>query len=324
MFVIEVGIAMPEEKFLTFEEFYNLIENQKYRSCYEKLVNRAKERTLEGYSERHHIIPRCLKGNNEEENLVYLTAREHYIAHQILVILFPKVYRLAYAAQLMTVDALGNRVDNRMYGWLRERLSEAQKNRVYSEETRRNMSNGQKNRILTLEQKERMMIGLRKGWETPITSEQRAKMSASMKGRKLSPEHIEKMRIINTGRKASEETRAKMRGRVCSEETRAKQIVSATGRKHTEESKAKIAENNIRRGVSKETKAKMSEVHRNMSDERKVKIGAAGKISRQREKELGLGMYSKESIAKRSASIKASWALRKSIFIESEISYDIC
>jgi hypothetical protein len=37
-----------------------------------------------GYAEKHHIIPRALGGSNHPSNLVYLTAREHFIAHLLL------------------------------------------------------------------------------------------------------------------------------------------------------------------------------------------------------------------------------------------------
>ena len=37
------------------------------------------------YKERHHITPKCLGGTNDEENLIDLYAREHYIAHKLLV-----------------------------------------------------------------------------------------------------------------------------------------------------------------------------------------------------------------------------------------------
>ena len=40
--------------------------------------------TMEGYLETRHIIPKCLGGTNDPENLIQLTAREHYIAHWLL------------------------------------------------------------------------------------------------------------------------------------------------------------------------------------------------------------------------------------------------
>lgn len=37
------------------------------------------------YYELHHIIPRSMGGNNKKQNLVLLTAREHYVCHLLLV-----------------------------------------------------------------------------------------------------------------------------------------------------------------------------------------------------------------------------------------------
>jgi hypothetical protein len=43
------------------------------------------------YYELHHILPRSLGGSNTQENLVLLTAREHYIAHLLLYNIYKKV-----------------------------------------------------------------------------------------------------------------------------------------------------------------------------------------------------------------------------------------
>ena len=51
-----------------------------YEAHYERLIERGRLRGQRiGYMERHHIVPRCLGGKDEEENLVWLTAREHYV-----------------------------------------------------------------------------------------------------------------------------------------------------------------------------------------------------------------------------------------------------
>ena len=50
-----------------------------YYDYIEYLKNLGK-RNLE-YSEKHHIIPRCLGGTNDKDNLIELTAREHCLAH---------------------------------------------------------------------------------------------------------------------------------------------------------------------------------------------------------------------------------------------------
>lgn len=58
---------------------------------YNALMARAAERTIVGYSERHHILPKCMGGTNAKENLVRLTAKEHFIAHKLLVRMHPEV-----------------------------------------------------------------------------------------------------------------------------------------------------------------------------------------------------------------------------------------
>jgi len=58
--------------------------NNKYTSWYNSLINNAKNRIIDGYTEKHHIIPSSLGGNNDADNLVKLTAREHFICHLLL------------------------------------------------------------------------------------------------------------------------------------------------------------------------------------------------------------------------------------------------
>ena len=54
------------------------LEN-KYKKWYENIVNSAKIRNTIGYAEIHHIIPKSLGGSNSIDNLVTLTAREHFV-----------------------------------------------------------------------------------------------------------------------------------------------------------------------------------------------------------------------------------------------------
>lgn len=46
------------------------------------------------YGEEHHIIPRSLGGSNDKNNLVRLTAREHYICHFLLYKIFKQRYSI--------------------------------------------------------------------------------------------------------------------------------------------------------------------------------------------------------------------------------------
>jgi hypothetical protein len=70
------------------------IEN-KYSKCYYSIVNRAKSRIIDSniYTEKHHIIPKSVGGTNLKENLVKLTAREHFICHLLLPKMLVGSYR---------------------------------------------------------------------------------------------------------------------------------------------------------------------------------------------------------------------------------------
>ena len=92
-----------------------------YKKHYDLLIERAKSRKQNGYVEYHHIVPRCLGGSDNTENLVALTPEEHYVAHQLLVKIYPKNFSLIKAATMM----IPNRPSNKLYGWLRRKLSEA-------------------------------------------------------------------------------------------------------------------------------------------------------------------------------------------------------
>jgi hypothetical protein len=107
-----------------------------YKKHYHLLIERAKSRVVdqELVTERHHIIPRCLGGNDDNDNLVKLTPEEHFFAHQLLVKIHPNEPKLVYAANMMTVGSKNNkRSNNKTYGWLRKKYIKACKLRKGSD-----------------------------------------------------------------------------------------------------------------------------------------------------------------------------------------------
>ena len=72
-----------------------------YNKIYNDLVSRAKTRVLNCYKERHHVIPRCMGGTDDKDNLVDLTAREHFIAHWLLTKMHPDNNGLHFAHWMM-------------------------------------------------------------------------------------------------------------------------------------------------------------------------------------------------------------------------------
>ena len=160
-----------------------------YAKHYYTLIERARGRIVVGYSERHHILPRCMGGSNDLDNLVYLTGAEHFVAHQLLVKLYPSVRGLIFALNRMAQHCNNNKV----YEWIKKRLAREAKNqqghwlgKTMPESVRAKMS--------------ATRIGMRR------SDEARAKMSLKMrgnqnaKGKKLPPRTAEHCKKISMGK----------------------------------------------------------------------------------------------------------------------------
>lgn len=65
---------------------------------------------IKGY-EQHHIIPICMGGNDDGDNIVYLTTVEHLMAHILLFREHPNNYGVAKAV-IMMLDAREDIIDN--------------------------------------------------------------------------------------------------------------------------------------------------------------------------------------------------------------------
>ncbi len=88
-----------------------------YIKHYMLLIEKATNRQLNEYVEEHHVVPKCIGGKDEEDNIVKLTPEEHYVAHQLLVKMYPNNDELVFAAAMM----VANRPGNKLYGWLRRK-----------------------------------------------------------------------------------------------------------------------------------------------------------------------------------------------------------
>mgnify|MGYP003661443517 CR=1 FL=1 len=165
-----------------------------YQLVHNQIIKKAKQRISEGYTEKHHIIPKCLGGTDSEENLVKLTAKEHFIVHKLLVEIYPNEDGLKTAVFFMatTKNAMGRsyRVGCNEYQRLREsnakrmskKLKQHWQDPVYaakasagiragaqsrppkSEEARKNIGLVAKGRIDTEEARKNKSIAAKKRW----------------------------------------------------------------------------------------------------------------------------------------------------------------
>lgn len=167
-----------------------------YKKIYNDIMIRSKNRVIDGYTEKHHIIPKCIGGTNHKSNIAILTPSEHFIAHQLLVKIYPDNGKIIYAARCMaTMSNNGSRVNNKLFGWIREKYSREISKKFsgvkFSEERLNAMSNLMKSRNLT---KERNPF-----YGKTHTPEVREKIKKARTGIKLSDEHKKKISIHMTG-----------------------------------------------------------------------------------------------------------------------------
>lgn len=176
-----------------------------YLKIYQSLIERARQRSIDVYTELHHIIPRCMGGSDEPDNLVRLTPEEHYVAHQLLVRIYPGNPKLVYAATAMTFSRDGSRSNNKLFGWIRRKMaaaaSERERGKVHSRETvaKRAASNRGKRR--SEETKRRIS---EKAIGRVISDEQRKIISQSNKERDVSTETRQRMSHAHKGRVKSQ------------------------------------------------------------------------------------------------------------------------
>ena len=174
-----------------------------YRKVYTTLVTKAKGegRTKEtGTYEAHHILPRSFGGlgdcrNHNHPNIVLLTPREHYLAHLLLVAIYPDSSAMKKALwNMCNVNPTGCRykVGARMYNYIRTEYIQTclgENNhffgRKHSEETKKKIGAASVGRQANLGKRH--------------TDQAKEKISQARLGTTMKPEVVEKIKASLTG-----------------------------------------------------------------------------------------------------------------------------
>lgn len=199
--------------------------NNKYKNWYYEIIANAKLRPLQsGYTENHHITPLSLGGSNNSENLITLTAREHFICHMLLTKFTSgsEKHKMIYAANMMLRMSRPYQhryvPKSKIYEMLKREFGSMHllnlTGRKLTNEHKANISAACKGRVVSLE-----TIDKRRKASTGLirTAEQRERMSKAQKGRpkKIYTEEqknqiSEKISLANKGKPKSVETRKKL------------------------------------------------------------------------------------------------------------------
>jgi len=179
-----------------------------YKKIYESIIHRGKNRKLNTYKEKHHIIPKCMGGSDDDTNLVELTAKEHFICHLLLCEIYPNENTLKSARWAMT--CLKSKNHNRKYivsssqydriknemallkkgvkrsDEVKEKISNFRKGITHSEETKKKISDKMKNRVQSEEHKLNQSLS-KKGqipWNKGIHISEETKIKISLSRKK--------------------------------------------------------------------------------------------------------------------------------------------
>jgi hypothetical protein len=204
----------------------------KYTQWYTNITDRAKNRHLETYTESHHIVPRSLGGGDETDNLVNLTAREHFVCHWLLVKMTTgqEHHKMLNALRMMRAEKQGQqryntKITARVYENIKQEYAKLQS------ETFKGKGNGFYGKTHTPEAREKIR---QKNLGNKLTPEQHARLVANTTGKKKPPiteEHRAKLSVAKQGENNN------MWGKTQSEDTRKKIGDKLRGRKQTEEEK---------------------------------------------------------------------------------------
>lgn len=186
-----------------------MIQSQHHYNRYTRFIGSLHGQSVDGYAEVHHIVPRSLGGSDDADNLIRLTARQHYVAHWML----SRALGGSAARAFFMMSNFGRygKVNSTTYGIARQEYAE----------------------LASVQMKGRIM--------PPVSNETREKQRQAKLGKKLTPEHIEKVRQTRIGKKMPPEFGKKV--------SQAKQGIATRGSgwSHSEETLAKMAASNRNR-----------------------------------------------------------------------------
>lgn len=163
----------------------------KYTRIYNNIIERAKSRTISGYIEKHHIIPKSLGGDDSKDNIVELTSKEHFICHRLL----PKMLegeekrKMTFALKIMTSDrhSLRYKPNSRTFEYVRKLARQAQIGVPLSEERRKKISESNMGKEQSEETKQKRAESLR-GKKRTAEQKQRQSEAAKRRWAKKDPE----------------------------------------------------------------------------------------------------------------------------------------
>ena len=165
---------------------------------------------------KHHIIPKCIGGQDDESNYVLLTYREHVFAHRLLTRIYPTEGGLALALIMMTTISTiekGTIINSKELNELDKLSREHRKLKatgIHPNEKTREKQRLAKLGTKATEKTKKLLSKIRTGHK--VSEETRKKLSKSKMGYVPTEEHRRNVGLAKLGTKMSPETKNKISG----------------------------------------------------------------------------------------------------------------
>lgn len=205
----------------TYDEFINDI-----------LKTRGRNGCGDEYHEAHHIVPKCVGGNDDGDNLIDLFAREHFEAHRLLALENPENEKLIYAWHMMAYvkDSNQERIEisaeeyeecRIAFSKMRSEKVRGKNNPMYGVSAKDRMGEeayelwkkncGQVLNSPEVREKQRLSCLGKKYSDEVNKKKGRSGKDHHMYGKHISDNHKEAIRMSHIGKHDSEETKQKKR-----------------------------------------------------------------------------------------------------------------
>ena len=206
-----------------------------YRSVYGNLISSRRESKASVFTEKHHILPKSLGGDDTDANIVNLTHREHYVAHlllahihggtQWLAVRFmagiargqnrfnvpsrqyeiscekSKLSRMGHTVSQDARDKISQKLRGRsLHPDIGKKMGASRIGHVVTLETRAKIGDAHRGRKLSKERREQISLTQKGMVRGPMSDEQKEKLSIAHKGKKLSDDHRNKLSVAKKGK----------------------------------------------------------------------------------------------------------------------------
>lgn len=229
---------------MTINTIKQISLNNKYTNWYIQIILNAQKRAsnrnsakhLLGYIEGHHIIPKSFN-IDIKNNIVYLTAKEHFVCHRLLSKMFTGSFKTKMAFAIFSFSRTSNNqsrivINSRTYQVIKTEMADARKSLPFkkrkplspeqyarvvsmhqnrSPETNKKISEAKLGKSMSQQFKDNLSLRM-KGEGNPFygkthTIETKQKMSDAKKGKRkpLSVEHRAALSIARKGKPINDE-----------------------------------------------------------------------------------------------------------------------